>query len=444
MSDGTSDTTRRAGRASLDLVVEVVRRRRGHACHFRQPYGSVPPGLPYVLASGPVVADSLVCRALTIEAMRVVRGGPIGALTIDPPRVVRGGPIGEVIVEIRIDLVGLGEPLAGLGAYLASITFVLLCLAFELLGSDPCLLGLGSRISSVGLSAAGLDAAHLGLLAQLACAEPIALDLLGVGPVPHRDPDDRNQRYDGQGDQRPDPPVAVVHVGISLFSSGWACIIHRALTIDASPVVRGSSIGEVIVEIRVDLVSLGEPFAGLGAYLTGIAFVLLCLALELLGGDARLLGLGPCSRGVGLSTAGFDGTQLGLLAELAGAGAVTLDGLRVGPVAHRDPDDRDQRDDGQGDQRPYPPVDVIHVGLPLSGGSRPDGCAPYPRGNTRFRRRHTCGVRVQLPRDPTARAMTSSEVNRAAVASTPINTLARALSGIVSVGLKALELVSET
>ena len=40
--------------------------------------------------------------------------------------------------------------------------------------------------------------------------------------------------------------------------------------------------------------------------------------------------------------------------------------------------------------------------------------------------------------------MTSSEVSRAAVASMPISTLARELSGIVSVGLNALELVSET
>ena len=40
--------------------------------------------------------------------------------------------------------------------------------------------------------------------------------------------------------------------------------------------------------------------------------------------------------------------------------------------------------------------------------------------------------------------MTSSEVSSAAVASRPIRVLARAVSGMVSVGLKALELVSET
>jgi hypothetical protein len=42
---------------------------------------------------------------------------------------------------------------------------------------------------------------------------------------------------------------------------------------------------------------------------------------------------------------------------------------------------------------------------------------------------------------PTARAMTSRDVTKAAVAWTPMSTLARELSGMVSVGLKALELV---
>ena len=50
----------------------------------------------------------------------------------------------------------------------------------------------------------------------------------------------------------------------------------------------------------------------------------------------------------------------------------------------------------------------------------------------------------QLPREPTARAMTISEVNRAADASTPMSSLARVDSGIVSVGLNALEFVVET
>ena len=49
----------------------------------------------------------------------------------------------------------------------------------------------------------------------------------------------------------------------------------------------------------------------------------------------------------------------------------------------------------------------------------------------------------QPPIEPTARAITSKVVSRAAVASTPMNTLARVESGMVSVGLKALELVSE-
>ena len=45
------------------------------------------------------------------------------------------------------------------------------------------------------------------------------------------------------------------------------------------------------------------------------------------------------------------------------------------------------------------------------------------------------------PRAPTARAMTSSEVISAAVAWMPIRILAREVSGMVSVGLKALEFV---
>jgi len=48
------------------------------------------------------------------------------------------------------------------------------------------------------------------------------------------------------------------------------------------------------------------------------------------------------------------------------------------------------------------------------------------------------------PSAPMARATTSSDVSSAAVASRPISALALADSGIVSVGLKALELVSET
>lgn len=50
----------------------------------------------------------------------------------------------------------------------------------------------------------------------------------------------------------------------------------------------------------------------------------------------------------------------------------------------------------------------------------------------------------QPPSEPTARAITSRDVSSAAVASMPINALAREDSGMVSVGLNALELVSET
>jgi hypothetical protein len=40
--------------------------------------------------------------------------------------------------------------------------------------------------------------------------------------------------------------------------------------------------------------------------------------------------------------------------------------------------------------------------------------------------------------------MTSSEVNRAATPYTAINAFARVVSGMVSVGLKAVELVTDT
>ena len=54
------------------------------------------------------------------------------------------------------------------------------------------------------------------------------------------------------------------------------------------------------------------------------------------------------------------------------------------------------------------------------------------------------GQPVPPPSDPTARAMTIKEVRSAAVACSPINALARLVSSIVSVGLKALELVRDT
>ncbi len=44
---------------------------------------------------------------------------------------------------------------------------------------------------------------------------------------------------------------------------------------------------------------------------------------------------------------------------------------------------------------------------------------------------------------PTARAITNNEVNNAAMASMPISILARFVSGMVSVGLNALELVND-
>ena len=88
----------------------------------------------------------------------------------------------SVVVDVWVDLVGLGQPFAGLGAYLTGIALVLLRLALELLGGDPGLLGLGARGRCVGFSAAGLDAADLGFLAELACAVTVALDRLRRGP----------------------------------------------------------------------------------------------------------------------------------------------------------------------------------------------------------------------------------------------------------------------
>ena len=49
----------------------------------------------------------------------------------------------------------------------------------------------------------------------------------------------------------------------------------------------------------------------------------------------------------------------------------------------------------------------------------------------------------QPPREPTARATSSRDTRSAAVAWTAMSTFARLLSGIVSVGLKALELVTD-
>ena len=83
-------------------------------------------------------------------------------------------------IDIRVELVCLGEPVAGLRAYLARIAFLFPRLAIELLGGDPGLLGLGSCGGSVGLAAARLDGAHLGLLAELACAEAVTFHLLRV------------------------------------------------------------------------------------------------------------------------------------------------------------------------------------------------------------------------------------------------------------------------
>jgi len=50
---------------------------------------------------------------------------------------------------------------------------------------------------------------------------------------------------------------------------------------------------------------------------------------------------------------------------------------------------------------------------------------------------------VQPPREPTARATSSRDTRSAAVAWMAMSTFARLVSGIVSVGLKALELVTD-
>jgi hypothetical protein len=67
------------------------------------------------------------------------------------------------------------------------------------------------------------------------------------------------------------------------------------------------------------------------------------------------------------------------------------------------------------------------------------GCAPDQQAHPRQE-----SHRTDYPNEPTARAMTSNDVSRAAVASMPIRILARLESGIVSVGLKALEFVVDT
>ena len=74
-----------------------------------------------------------------------------------------------------------------------------------------------------------------------------------------------------------------------------------------------------------------------------------------------------------------------------------------------------------------------------------DGIDQLPQSGSRHSRTgclHRHGRDVQPPpRAPTARAMTSSEVIRAAVAWMPMRILARLVRGMVSVGLNALELV---
>jgi hypothetical protein len=69
---------------------------------------------------------------------------------------------------------------------------------------------------------------------------------------------------------------------------------------------------------------------------------------------------------------------------------------------------------------------------------------PWSALTNRLLRAVTGGRQPPPPSEPTARAMTSKAVSSAAVACSPINALARLVSGIVSVGLKALELVRDT
>ena len=77
-------------------------------------------------------------------------------------------------------------------------------------------------------------------------------------------------------------------------------------------------------------------------------------------------------------------------------------------------------------------------GIPASTPATPTSPArPAPSSS------YSPGDQPPPPSEPTARAMTSSDVSRAAVASTPMRIFARLVNGIVSVGLNALELVSD-
>lgn len=65
------------------------------------------------------------------------------------------------------------------------------------------------------------------------------------------------------------------------------------------------------------------------------------------------------------------------------------------------------------------------------------------RSDHQPRRRDSFGPGPDQPREPTARATSSSDTKSAAVAWMAMSTFARLVSGIVSVGLKALELVTD-
>ena len=93
------------------------------------------------------------------------------------------------------------------------------------------------------------------------------------------------------------------------------------------------------------------------------------------------------------------------------------------------------------------PLRLGHVqGEARAGCSESEHVCRHARsvGPTDLRRGVLAVLRLGYPREPTARAMTSSEVSNAAVASTPMRILALLLNGIVSVGLNALEFVVDT
>ena len=103
-----------------------------------------------------------------------------------------------------------------------------------------------------------------------------------------------------------------------------------------------------------------------------------------------------------------------------------------------------------------PVGDVLrrHGGLPrprrlavadlVPAGRRPSPRPVRPRRQPSMSTSLSGRLPDQLPSDPTAKATSTSDMSNAAVAWTPIRIFALLLSGMVSVGLNALEFVRDT